>query len=339
MPLASRRRSAPTSSINGPADTLYIGVDEAGYGPNIGPLVVSSTAFRGPAVLDTLDWWKVLSKTVCRAGKAKTKFVVDDSKAVLATPTGRAALDYSVGSMLCLAACPHPRLKDLVAFLAPTDAEHLIAEHWYSESTHEWDDGGEPWKGTDHGRFRDGMGAATMSFDTPMVRVLFPGVFNDTLGRLPTKADVECELILDILRQRLASLTDDCKQVVITVDRLGGRRYYREIVESLAVDAFVLTVEEHVELSAYRFTWKGRDVEIRFRVQGDSHSLPVAAASMIAKYVRERCMDAFNEFWSRQIPGLQRTAGYPGDSKRFLAEVEHLFCDLGISMNSFWRVR
>lgn len=339
MPLASRRRSAPTDQIVGPADTLYIGVDEAGYGPNIGPLVVSSTAFRGPAALDAVDWWKVLRKTICRAGKTKSKFVVDDSKAVLAAPTGRASLDQSVVSMLRLAACPHPGLKEMVTFLAPIDAEHLCAEHWYVESILISDANEDPWSGTNHGRLHDGMTVAALSFDKPMVRVLFPSKFNEYLDRHPTKADVECELILDILGRRLASLPDDCKQVIITVDRLGGRRYYREIVESLAVDAFVLTVEEQVELSIYRFTWEGRDVEIRFRVQGDSHSLPVAAASMIAKYVRERCMDEFNEYWSRQIPGLQRTAGYPGDSKRFLAEVQHLLGELGISMNSFWRIR
>jgi ribonuclease HII len=339
MPIASRRRSALTDQIAGPADTLYIGVDEAGYGPNIGPLVVSSTAFRGPSLLDTLDWWKVLRRTVCRAGKTKTKFIIDDSKAVLSSPMGRASLDHSVGSMLRLAACPHLRLRELITFLAPTDAEHLCAEHWYGESDTPSDEAEVPWQGIRHERLQNGMTLAALSFDTPMVRVLFPSKFNEALDRHPTKADVECEMILDILSRRLAALPSECKQVVITVDRLGGRRYYREIVESLAVDAFVLTVEEKVELSVYRFAWEGREVEIRFRVQGDSHSLPVAAASMIAKYVRERCMDQFNEFWNRQIPGLQRTAGYPGDSKRFLAEIEHLLQELGISMNSFWRVR
>ncbi|MBX9655344.1 hypothetical protein K2Y11_17155 [bacterium] len=339
MPIASRRRSALTEQIAGPADTLYIGVDEAGYGPNIGPLVVSSTAFRGPSLLDTLDWWKVLRKTVCRAGKTKNKYIIDDSKAVLGSPSGRASLDHSVGSMLRLVACPSLRLRDLITFLSPTDAEHLCAEHWYGESDSHSDEDEDSSKEIRHERLQDGMTVAQLSFDSPMVRVLFPSKFNEALDRHPTKADVECELILDILGRRLAMLPVDCKQVVITVDRLGGRRYYREIVESIAVDAFVLTVEEQVDLSIYRFTCEGREVEIRFRVQGDSHSLPVAAASMIAKYVRERCMDQFNEFWNRQLPGLQRTAGYPGDSKRFLAEIEHLLHDLGIPMNSFWRIR
>ncbi len=339
MPLASRRRSARTKSvISGPADTLFVGVDEAGYGPNIGPLVVSSTAFYGPSALDAMDWWDVLDPTIGRAKRSQGRIVIDDSKAVLSSPSGRTALDRTVSSLLRLVSWTGGDLKNLVEFLSPSDAEHLCSEHWFTseENCCSSDETAEP---IDHECLLDCFGQCSLTFETPIVRLLFPGQFNERLNHVPTKADVECQLILDLLSMRLASLSDDCQHVVITVDRLGGRRYYRTMVETLAGDAFVFTVGEEADLSVYRFESEGRDVEIRFRVKGDSHSLPVAAASMFAKHMRERCMDGFNDYWCTRIPGLARTAGYPGDARRFLEAVEEQLMELDIPMSAFWRIR
>ena len=338
MPLASRRRSARIKPIAGPADTLFVGVDEAGYGPNIGPLVVSSTAFRGPAALDSLDWWDVLGSTVGRAKRSQGRIVIDDSKAVLSAPSGRAALDRTVGSLLRLVSWPGGNLKRLVEFLTPSDGDHLCSEHWFT-SEHESTSSDECVETIDHEHLHDCFGHCSLAFEAPIVRVLFPGQFNERLNHVATKADVECQLILDLLARRLELLDDECQHVVITVDRLGGRRYYREMVETLAGDAFVFTIGEEPELSVYRFESGGRDVEIRFRVKGDSHSLPVAAASMFAKHLRERCMDGFNDYWCARIPGLVRTAGYPSDARRFLNAVEEMLAELDIPMSSFWRVR
>ncbi len=49
--------------------------------------------------------------------------------------------------------------------------------------------------------------------------------------------------------------------------------------------------------------------------------LPVALASMLAKYVRELCMGQFNRYWGHLVPGLQPTAGYYVDAQRFLGEI------------------
>ena len=340
MPLVNRRRSAPTSPpITGPADTLYVGVDEAGYGPNLGPLVVTSTSFRGPACLDSVDWWKLLEATVGRARRSKGKVVIDDSKAVLASPSGRATLEHSVDSMLRLVSWSGGSLESLVSFLAPSDRDSLCDEHWFKEDGDDNGPASHSQNGCDHERLNEEMAFASLSLDIPLVRLIFPRQFNERLAHVTTKADVESELILDILSKRLERIEDECQQVVITVDRLGGRRYYRELVESLARDTFVFTLVEGSELSAYRFEFQGRDVEIRFRVKGDSHSLPVAAASMIAKYLRERCMDGFNDFWCQRVPGLSRTAGYPVDARRFLEAVAEALAEFEIPMNSFWRLR
>ncbi len=65
---------------------IYAGIDEAGYGPLLGPLCVGASVFR------IEDWsegeqapnlWKLLSTSVCRSPTDKRRRIaVDDSKAL-----------------------------------------------------------------------------------------------------------------------------------------------------------------------------------------------------------------------------------------------------------------
>src|SRR4051812_22848924 len=72
-----------------------IGIDEAGYGPNLGPLVQAAVAARVPDGCDCL--WSLLADAVCRAGDAAGgRVVIDDSKLVHGGPGGLAALELGV---------------------------------------------------------------------------------------------------------------------------------------------------------------------------------------------------------------------------------------------------
>ena len=55
------------------------------------------------------------------------------------------------------------------------------------------------------------------------------------------------------------------------------------------------------------------------------HSTPVAFSSMVAKYLREKAMESFNDYFQSLHRGespLKPTAGYPVDADRFLSAVE-----------------
>ena len=45
-----------------------VGIDEAGYGPNLGPFVMTAVLLRVPDEREDADWWHELSSTVRRAG-------------------------------------------------------------------------------------------------------------------------------------------------------------------------------------------------------------------------------------------------------------------------------
>lgn len=346
------------------ADTLYLGMDEAGYGPNLGPLVVASTAFRGPSALASSDWWTVFHPFVARGPRSATRkvsapssrrgptatparvpgsapsdplerFIVDDSKRILASPRGFQRLARTVHAVLGLAGCESFDLPALHDRLDLVGSGELRGEHWFSANP------GDPTgKVEDEGsRLREAFAAHAVTVGPVRVRAIHPPVFNQRLAALGNKAEVELEAVALLLREQLRLLDPWVRRVVVWADRLGGRRFYRPLLDTVAGDAFAVTVEESQVASVYRFRESGKEVEISFVVKGDGRYLPVAMASMIAKYLRERVMADFNSYWARHLPTLLPTAGYPQDAKRFLNDIRSKLSELGIPLERIWRNR
>src|SRR5882724_262610 len=72
-----------------------VGLDEAGYGPNLGPLVQAAIAAHIPD--DTGCLWECLKDGVRRADDADDgRILIDDSKLVHAGPNGLARLERTV---------------------------------------------------------------------------------------------------------------------------------------------------------------------------------------------------------------------------------------------------
>ena len=74
-----------------------VGIDEAGYGPNLGPLVQAAVALHLPD--DDPAGWETLKPVVRRCDeKADGRLLIDDSKKVY-TRGGLAALERGVWSI------------------------------------------------------------------------------------------------------------------------------------------------------------------------------------------------------------------------------------------------
>src|SRR4051794_14966256 len=78
---------------------LWIGIDEAGYGPNLGPLVMVAVAVetddeRRP------DVWGDLPLTIGRANSGSDRLWVDDSKAIYQGGSGRDRLEAAALTLL-----------------------------------------------------------------------------------------------------------------------------------------------------------------------------------------------------------------------------------------------
>ena len=124
----------------------------------------------------------------------------------------------------------------------------------------------------------------------------------------------------------------------MTCDKHGGRNRYAAILQHFFPDSLVEVRRETRAVSTYRWRDGRRRLEVEFRRGGES-ALPVALASMTAKYLRELTMGAFNAYWRRAVPGIRPTAGYPTDARRFKQDIAVQQRALGITDDLLWRSR
>src|SRR5207248_2854477 len=110
-----------------------IGIDEAGYGPNLGPLVMTAAACQVPDRLAGANLWHVLRRAVRRGEDDKdSRLLIDDSKIVYST--GRGLLGLEVGVLATLWRAPASIAADLAALLewtCPDSRADLHGEPWY----------------------------------------------------------------------------------------------------------------------------------------------------------------------------------------------------------------
>ena len=116
----------------------------------------------------------------------------------------------------------------------------------------------------------------------------------------------------------------------ITVDKQSGRDRYGPLLGRRFRGVRLVVKRQDRSVGHYHIRHHGREGDIRFVMEGEKHSMPVALASMYSKYVRELYMTLFNEFWRKHLPGLKSTAGYPRDARRFLTDIAAVQKQLGI---------
>src|SRR5262249_25930047 len=108
-----------------------LGIDEAGYGPNLGPFVMTAVACRAPDGQG--DLWQLLRKALRRGGERRDgRILVDDSKVVYSGGKGLAALERGVFPVLGL---PSLLLRELIDRLCPAAAAELAREAWFAGTT------------------------------------------------------------------------------------------------------------------------------------------------------------------------------------------------------------
>lgn len=322
---------------------IYAGIDEAGYGPLLGPLCVGSVAFRlgsdavppcgrSNAAPSPPDLWALLSRAVCRAPKdARRRIAVADSKKLKS------------GGKLPLVHLERGVLSFLPGLLPTDDEEFFRAVGLGITGTEQ-----SPWHRTarslptSHARdalaisrnlARIACEGAQIEVDRLAVSALEPEAFNALYRSLGNKAHVNMSLVFHALRA-IDALRGQ-SPAFVAIDRQGGRASYTAELEAhVARGAAVRTVREDGEISTYAV---GDGLFVSFEVEAEARHLPVALASMAAKYTRELSMARLNAYFSTFLPDLAPTAGYVEDGRRFLAEVKPILAREGIPHDAFVR--
>jgi ribonuclease HII len=272
------------------------GIDEAGYGPTLGPLAVVAVRAEAEDV------------AALHAGFAAAATGVRDSKS-LHTPGDVAPLERVALSALAwlTGEAPHSAAA-CFARLGESDADRAHA----------------PWLAGAEELLLPVAATSVPRWSVPGVTgrgvggsLVHPAAYNRILAGGANKAELE----LGVVGGLLSGLGCRGRQATV-VDRLGGRRYYRDFLLGSWPEAMVLIEEETPVSSRYRVCGADGEHHVSFMVDGETASPLTAMASCIAKYARELHMLLFNRWWGRRVPGLKPTAGYPEDARRWLRQVD-----------------
>lgn len=162
--------------------------------------------------------------------------------------------------------------------------------------------------------------------------VVSPILLNRLFREYDNKSAALSRISLDLLRT-VWSPREEGPTLVIS-DKHGGRDRYGALLNEFADGEFVRGIEESAAMSRYQIG----HTELRFQPRAEAH-LPVALASMTAKYLRETAMHLFNRYWQALVPGLKPTQGYPVDARRFHREIAEQQRQLGLADEVLWRAR
>lgn len=315
-----------------------IGIDEAGYGPNLGPFVMTSVACRVPDRLRDGDLWRPLRTAVRRRGeRADGRFLVEDSKRIYSPARG--LRDLETGVLAALPFCRPEGAPSLAAFvdgICPTANEELRAEPWYTGATAVPTVTEAEKLRVCANRFAEASRACGVTWGAVRSIVVCPTRFNALLDRWDNKSVVMGLGLVELVRAA-HSPGEVGEPVCFFVDKQGGRNIYAPLLQNAFPDGVVIPHEEGADRSVYRVNGANRPVELTFAPRADVAHFCVALASMVSKYLREVLMLEFNAFWQRHVPDLEPTAGYPGDALRFFTAIRPALQRLGIPEAAVWR--
>ena len=318
-----------------------IGTDEAGYGPNLGPLVVAASVWEVPHKTPADSLYDRLDKVVC-AGIPRdrdSRLPMADSKVLYKAGCGLGQLERSVLCALALSGRPARKWRELWSAVVHCgqSCDHFDSLPWHVEFDLDlpadslWEEVSAALQ-----LLEEGLARAKVRLVAMQSAAVFPREFNGLVAQTDNKAEVLSLTTLRLVERVLAFIP--AGNVQVTCDKHGGRDHYAALLQHVFPDTLLSVRREGREESVYRIVQADRQVDFHFLVRGERF-LPTALASMLAKYLRELAMRPFNNFWQRHIPSLKATAGYYEDAHRFCGEIAVMQKQLGIADEIVWRSR
>ena len=301
---------------------VIAGIDEAGYGPILGPLVVTSVALSLPEAPNGADFWGILAEAVSRrAARGDVRVAVADSKA-LKRRGSIGPIETSVLAFLRAAEADCSSLREMMASLGAACEDTWQAYPWYQGRNVALPRDADPdrvARSADH--LKRVMDARAVTWVDARCDPMHVGEFNEIVSTSRNKSMTTATRVMGLL-ERLwdRHATGGLRAVV---DKQGGRDHYRTWLAASFWGCRVRTDEESGQASAYELSDARRHMKVSFEAKADDRHFAVALASMVSKYVRELFMGLFNDYWRDRVTGLAPTAGYYVDGHRFLSEIAH----------------
>ncbi|MDR1494370.1 MAG: hypothetical protein LBT05_16875, partial [Planctomycetaceae bacterium] len=307
-----------------------LGTDEAGYGPNLGPLVIGCTLWE--IICDKTDKIDILSElenrlseiiasTPAELKKCNKILVVGDSKKLCQSGNIHTLLETLI-PVFQIINKPVKNYLELLKVVASEDVREILnskSQFFVCENQSQFDVSALE-KNVE--KIKNAFLQTEIFLKNVTARMISPKIFNELLESLANKSTLLTHVTLTLILSVLETLPE--AWVTILCDKHGGRNRYADVLYHFFPDCGAIEIiTEGTPLSVYRFQYSNKKIEIRFQSKADSH-IPAALASMTAKLLRELAMQQFNLFWQKHLPNLKPTAGYPVDAVRFFAQIEKI---------------
>jgi ribonuclease HII len=303
-------------------DTVLVGIDEAGLGPILGPLIVSAASLTIPTdgLKDRL--WGLLAESVGAEKKHLAgRLLICDSKKAYTPSTGIKFLEKTVlSSLSCIYGKVPASIAELVDMLCPACKARLAGYPWHKEF------GNQP---IEFNRDDIAIAAGALTKNLEKIGVSLAGLksfcfdvayYNEMVQKVNNKSTVlfwaVCSLVDEIIK------SSQHRNYYFIIDRQGGRTRYTRQLRLMFGEMELKVIKETDSLSSYELSTSYKKVRIDFAVKADSVFLPTALASMTSKYLREQLMASFNSYFIEKCSQLKPTAGYWTDGKRFINDLK-----------------
>jgi len=317
---------------------VLVGIDEAGFGPILGPLVVSSSTFSLPHHLLSSDLWQILRKSVGNKRKRLAgRLLIVDSKKAYSKSLGIKHLERTVLTVLRRLGKEPVTLTELIELLCPDCLERLGDYPWYRDA------GSQPIladvadKAIASAVLADDLASNGVELLEVKSYCLDVAYYNRMVSSVKNKASVLFTATSGLIKRAFDNFAGDDLQII--VDRQGGRVRYRKNLQRMFPDMDLKILRESPTASSYELQIDGKCMRLHFVVGADERFLPVSLASMVSKYLRELLIGSMNRYFAGFGADLKPTAGYWKDGLRFIEDLKTNLPHVEFNSNQLIRCR
>jgi len=305
---------ATSSSTNRCESVCLFGLDEAGYGPVLGPLVLVTAGVRmaGSAPL------RQLNQRLRNAVPPESRLKITDSKAIYRGSRDFERLELNGLALWCvflgLDDVPNT-LKKLWHYCTGQSSHTLALFPWHRPTLRVPRTAPRSQVESAVEKLRESWRSAGIAPVVARARVVFPPELNEACKALSSKS----KALLRWASELLCAVEPLSKRsTVIVLDQQGGRKDYSALLDAiLPPGEFQLVRQTKTRSGVALYNDRLRLV---VEPKADAKHFIVSACSIMAKYLRELFMHQWNGYWSKKA-NIPPTSGYPNDAKRFLEQL------------------
>lgn len=292
---------------------LVVGIDENGFGPRLGPLVVTASLVVVKDVGHLLQSSFKESKKICSSGRMEEceRIALSFHRLIYGSTPSSASKYLSDIVYSQEGDCSSPLPHCLPDFPLPC---------WTSES--------------DLTEDRAQTFLKEIYVDLLEIRsiVICPGRFNEKLGTFSSKHHLEYALFEELIMYFTKQYQKE--KVLFLCGRIGSTKDYSPFFNRFPL---ILGSPQREGETWYLLP---DDSEVRFITDGDEKYFPIALSSVVGKYIRELFIEQMNRYFRSYLPYLPYCSGYINPvTKRFIEETKNFREEMGIPDRCFIRER